>query len=118
MNIKETIPSLYKSDTLSLCAWIWLEAITKTQDEILEGGKPISIMEGAKMFQEFFGMEEDDLGIYNIRQCYYRMQAKNRKRMRKEVLGAFDHHDPDLKLILQNIEKQLIELNEQTCRQK
>jgi hypothetical protein len=111
LNIKESIPNLYKSDTLSLCAWIWIEALIKNQEAILDNGKPISIMDAARMFQEFWGLEEDDVGIYNIRQCYYRMQAKNKKRMRNETAVTFDYHGPDIQEVLESIEKQLIELN-------
>lgn len=75
MSIKYTIPGIYRANTLSLCAWIWIESAMHTNKS-----DPISIMDAARMFQQFWGLEEDDMDIYHIRQCYYRMQEANRER--------------------------------------
>lgn len=40
----------------------------------------MTVMEAARQFQEFWGLDEDEFNIYHIRMCYYRMQEANRER--------------------------------------
>lgn len=76
MSIKNSIPAIYRANTLSLMAWIWIESALYCQAP--DGA--LSIADAARQFQEFFGLEEDDMDIYHIRMCYYRMQEANRER--------------------------------------
>lgn len=96
MGLKNQIPRLYRTDALSLCAWAWIEAILYSQKEILENGKELSIMDAARLFQSFFGLEEDDLGLYHIRQCYYRTQEKNRTRKDDEKTFPAYHSSKEI----------------------
>lgn len=76
MNVKYTIPGIYRANTLSLCAWIWIESAMYCQD----GDRQMTVIEAARQFQKFWGLDEDEMDIYHIRTCYYRMQEANRER--------------------------------------
>lgn len=82
MNIKYTIPSIYRANTLSLCAWIWIEAMLYYRNQMDLEGEDYSMnsVTAAKLFQEFWGLEEDDFGVDHIRMSYFRMKKCNAER--------------------------------------
>lgn len=90
MNVKYTIPAIYRANTLSIAAWIWIESALYCQTE----DSKMTIMEAARQFQQFWGLEEDDFDLLHIKTCYYRMQQANRERC-EQPPPKFPRHESD-----------------------
>lgn len=99
--------SFYACNLHTVAAWAWIEAITKMQDEILERGEPMSLMDAAREFQKFMGYDEDELPLYTIKAQYYRVQSRNKRRMREGESVQVPNDDADVLTMLKNIEKKL-----------
>src|SRR5690606_28070613 len=100
--------SFYACNLHTVAAWAWIEAITKMQDEILERGEPFTLMDAAREFQKFMGYDEDELPLYTIKAQYYRVQSRNKSRMRNgESVEAPDKDEADVLTMLKNIEDKL-----------
>lgn len=100
--------SFYACNLHTVAAWAWIEAITKMQDEILERGEPITLMDAAREFQKFMGYDEDELPLYTIKAQYYRVQSRNKRRIRNgESVSVTDESEADVITMLRNIEKKL-----------
>lgn len=99
--------SFYACNLHTVAAWAWIEAITKMQDEILERGEPITLMDAAREFQKFMGYDEDELPLYTIKAQYYRVQSRNKRRMRNGESVQVPDDDADILAMLKNIENKL-----------
>lgn len=108
---KDFFTGFYKSNLDSVAAWVWMEAIMLLQDQIIESGKPLTRMDAAREFQRFMKYDEDDMPLYTIKQQYYRMSERNRRRLRSGECDVFQCDD-EVVAMLKEIKEQLNELKD------
>lgn len=74
----------------------------------------MSLMDAAREFQKFMGYDEDDLPLYTIKAQYYRVQKRNKERMKLGEKAKIPDDDSELVEMLQSIQDQLNELNKKS----